>query len=281
MSSLPHLVALVSESSAVTFQDVSQAAAAISKQAARDFGPLWGVNATVDAFPALENVPTDYWPVMIRDDINQPGAAGYHTDDNGQPFALVQADDSWPLTAAHETLEMLADPSGNRTVAGAPPPNSPAPVSGFRRVLYLVEVCDPCESADFAYESNGVQVSDFITPSYYNSHVKSGVRYSFTGNVKAPHTVLEGGYVSFGNPVTNEWYQIIVVNGQTQLRDLGKLQRNGRSLRETIDARVREIRRDEHYRTRKPEAAKAAAAGGFPDTSKQRAKALHAFIGKL
>ena len=52
----------------------------------RDFGPVWGVNATVDAFDSLESVPVDYWPVILRDDINQPGAAGYHTDDNGSRF---------------------------------------------------------------------------------------------------------------------------------------------------------------------------------------------------
>ena len=55
--------------------------------------------------------------------------------------------------------------------------------------------------------------------------------------------MLENGYVSFGNPITNEWYQIIVSNGQAQVQDLGKLNRNGRSLRETIDDLVRNVRK--------------------------------------
>ena len=283
MSVLPNQVALVSDSQSVSFSDVSTVAAALQKQAARDFGPAWGITATVDAFDSLESVPVDYWPVILRDDINEPGAAGYHTDDNGQPFSLVQIDSSGPLTASHEPLEMLADPFGNRTLAGSPPAGAPKPVSTFKRVIYLVEVCDPCESDTCAYQVNGVNVSDFLTKHYYDPHGAHGVQYSFRGNIKSPHSVLEGGYVSFGNPVTNNWYQIIVVNGQMQVRDLGQLQRNGRSIRETIDARVREIRSQERYRM-KPmaAAAKASTGSGAPlrESSEARAKSLRQFIQK-
>lgn len=283
MSVLTAHVALVSESPSVSFPDVAQVAAALQKQATRDFGPLWNVNATVDAFDRLESVPIDYWPVILLDDIQEPGAAGFHTDDHGQPFSLVQVDDTWPLTASHETLEMLADPFGNRTIAGAPPPNSPAPVSQLKRVSYLVEVCDPCESSEFAYSVNGITVSDFITDHFYDPQTKSHIRYSFQGSITAPHMVLEGGYVSFGNPVDNHWYQIIVVDGQTKVRDLGVISStNGQSLREVIDRRVREIRRDENYRT-KTRAAKvaAAAAGAFGDSAAGRAKALRGYMKGL
>jgi hypothetical protein len=282
MSTLPHQVALVSDTPTVGFSDVSAVAAALQKQATRDFGPIWQVSASVSAFDALESVPVDYWPVIIRDDIDQPGAAGYHTDDNGQPFSLVQADDQWQLTASHETLEMLADPFGNRTIAGSPPPQAPRPISTLRRVTYLVEVCDPCEDPQFAYGMNGQQLSDFITPHYYDPNGATGTLYSFRGNVKGPHTVLEAGYVSFGDPVTNQWYQIIVANGQAQVRDLGKLSRNGRSLRETIDDLVRTVRKNDHYRTKKPLAARAArVGGGIAESSGARAKSLREFIGKL
>lgn len=281
MSALPHQVALVSDSSTVTFSDVSAVAAALQKQATRDFAPIWQVNATVSAFDKLESVPVDYWPVIIRDDIDQPGAAGYHTDDNGQPFSLVQADDQWQLTASHETLEMLADPFGNRTIAGAPPPQAPKQIAQLARVTYLVEVCDPCEDTQFAYSVNGQSMSDFITPHYYDPNgPATGTMYSFRGSVKGPHTVLDNGYVSFGNPVTNEWYQIIVTGGQAQLQDLGKLDRQGRSLRETIDSMVRNIRKDTHYRTKTTEKA-AHPAVAISESSQARAKSLREFIGKL
>lgn len=284
MSTLPHQVALVSETKSIGFSEISTVAAALQKQASRDFGPIWKVNATVDAFDKLESVPVDYWPIIVKDDIKEPGAAGYHTDENGQPFSLVQAGDGWALTASHEALEMLADPFGNRTLAGSPPPNSPAPVSGFKRVVYLVEVCDPCEDTQFAYDVNGQELSDFITPHYYDPRGGASTQYSFRGSITAPHTVLEGGYVSFGNPVTNQWYQIIVSNGKTELRDLGKLQRNGQSLRETIDLKVREILRDSHYRTQKPGMALAAsvsASSPIAESSEARAESLRSFIKKL
>jgi hypothetical protein len=284
MSALTANFALVSDTPVIDFSQASIVAAALNKQVARDFGPPWEVDATVSAFDKLESVPVDYWPVIIRDDINEPGAAGFHTDDNGQPFSLVQADDSWTLTSSHEVLEMLADPFGNRTIAGSPPPDSPDPISGFDRVIYLVEVCDPCESDQFAYTVNGVTVSDFITAHYYDPNGTKGAQYSFRGNVQAPHTVLEGGYVSFGNPVDNNWYQIIVVNGQTRVRNLGVIQSStGRSLRESVDLAVRTVRKQEQYRI-KPAMTKAlAAAAGSPlvKTSTARAKTLRKYVQKL
>ena len=89
------------------------------------------------AFDSLDDLPLDYWPVIIKDDIGDPTAAGYHEDQHGQPFALVQHGQGWSLTASHEVLEMLADPFGRRLVAGE------SPVRGQGRVKFLVEVCDP------------------------------------------------------------------------------------------------------------------------------------------
>ena len=181
---------IVSESDNVNAADVSIAAAAIQKQVTRDFGPIWEIDATVDGFDALEDVPIDYWPVIIEDNINEPGAAGVHKDDNGQPFALVQASEGWQLTTSHECLEMLADPFGDRVVPGF------SLREGQGRVSYLVEVCDPCESASFAYTSNGTWVSDFYTPDFFDPQAVSGVRYDFTGKIKEPRQVLQGGYIS-------------------------------------------------------------------------------------
>ena len=289
MSNLTANVALVSETNQLSLADVSPVAAAIQKQVTRDFGPLWGIDATVTAFNTLEDVPVDYWPVIVEDNIDQPGAAGFHTDENGQPMALVQFDESWSLTVSHETLEMLADPSGNRVVAGAPPPQlaqagkEPRDLKNLQRVNYLVEVCDPCEDAQFAYTANGVQVSDFITPHFYDPGETSGTQYSFQGSVKQPHQVLDGGYVSFGNPVDNHWYQIVVQGGKPVLRSLGVLNTKGKSLRETVDLEVRNIRKNEHYRTRKPMAAAAKAGAGrpFAASSAARAQAIRGYIKGL
>jgi hypothetical protein len=224
-------LALVADTKNVTPSQLTKVAAALQKQATRDFGPIWGVQASVSGFAKLEDVPTDYWPIIVRDDIKTPGAAGVHLDKNEQPFALVQFSGEWSLTASHETLEMLADPFGNRLVAG----KSPKPGQG--RVNFLVEVCDPSEDRQFAYTVNGVTVSDFYTPHFFDPVTAQSVRYSYTGAIKKPRTILRGGYLSWGDPRTNEWFQTIWFDtAKPAFRSLGVL--SGKitgSLRATID----------------------------------------------
>src|SRR6266480_3227265 len=224
-------LALVGDTEKITPAQLTKVGAALQKQATRDFGPLWGVEANVSAFAKLEDIPTDYWPVIVSDDINTPGAAGVPEDKNGQPFALVQFSDTWSLTASHETLEMLADPFGNRLVAG----KSPKPGQG--RVNFLVEVCDPCEDQQLAYTVNGVTVSDFYTPHFFDPIAESNVRYSYTGALKGPRKILHGGYLSWGVPETNEWFQMVWFDtAKPVFRSLGVLSAKiTGSLRATID----------------------------------------------
>src|SRR5882757_7809594 len=78
-------IALVSLTQDVTLAQLAPVSAAIQKQVSRDFGPLWNVEATVDAFGTLEDVPVGYWHVLLQDEISS-GAAGLHKrDDNKQP----------------------------------------------------------------------------------------------------------------------------------------------------------------------------------------------------
>ena len=220
MTSLLRQLALVSESKHIHAADVQKVSAALQKQASRDLAPIWDITATVDSFEKLEDVPVGYWPILVMDDINVPDASGVHEDKNGQPFALVTASatlDEWSLTASHEALEMLVDPFGNRLVAGD------SPKSDQGRVSFLVEVCDPSEASNFAYSSNGVLVSDFYTPNYFDPVKAPGVRYSFTGAITEPRTVLKGGYLSWQDPVSGHWWQEIWFDAEAEFRDLGVL----------------------------------------------------------
>ena len=88
-------LALVSESDQITPSQLNRVAAALQKQAIRDFDPIWKIPASVDAFDKLDDVPVGYWPMIVRDDIQQAGAAGVHLDNNGQPFSLIEYSDSW------------------------------------------------------------------------------------------------------------------------------------------------------------------------------------------
>jgi hypothetical protein len=222
-------LALVSEVNGHDPADVSRVAAALQRQATRDFEPIWTVRATVDAFPQLEDVPIGYWPMIVRDDIGFEGAAGIHLDKHGQPFALITFGTSWSLTASHEMLEMLADPFGNRLVPGR------SPKRGQGRVEFLVEVCDPSEAARFAYTVNDILVSDFYTPRFFDPVRSEGVRYSFTAAIERPRHILPGGYLSWHDPVSDHWWQQVWFRDRKQFRDLGVFEASVESLRAEID----------------------------------------------
>jgi hypothetical protein len=227
-------VAVVSEVEGHDQSDVARVTAALQRQAIRDFRPVWEVEATIDSFPKLEDVPVGYWPIMIRDDIGTPGAAGVHLDKDGQPFALVTMSDSWSLTASHEMLEMLADPFGNRLVPGQ------SPKSDQGRVEFLVEVADPSEAEEFGYTVNDILMSDFYTPHFFDPVKADGVRYSYTGAITEPRTILKGGYISFHDPVSNHWWQQIWFGDTAEFRDLGEFDAaaTGMSLRSWIDGQT-------------------------------------------
>jgi len=236
MATILRQVALVSETPLVTFPDLAIVSAAIQKQVTRDLAPIWEVEATVDAFTQLDDIPPGYWPVIIvttDPNADDSPTGGIHLDRTNQPFAVVEYMDHWSLVASHETLEMLVDPFGNRLLAGD------SPMQGQGRVEFLVEVCDPSEASEFSYTSNGIVVSDFYTPHYFDPVRAPGVRYSFTDFIKTPRQVLKGGYLSWHEPVSDIWWQQTFFSGSDSKIDaLGKLTEIGASLRAQIDKKT-------------------------------------------
>jgi hypothetical protein len=230
-------VALVAQTKKIEFSDLTVAAAAIQKQVSRDVGPIWSIDASVDAFETLDDVPLGYWTVMIDDTIPYDAQGIHLNNDNGQPFALIAYSDEWSLTTSHESIEMLVDPSGNRTLAA----NSPQPSQG--RVLVLVETCDPSEAAKYGYTVNGVLVSDFYTQHFFDPVVSSGVRYSFTGAITKPLEVLDGGYVSWWDPATKHVFQLFVTGTKRVLKDRGPLPKGFGTMRSFADSFTNELRR--------------------------------------
>jgi hypothetical protein len=249
-------VALVSVTSAVSSRSFLQATAAVQKQITRDFTPIWGLPATVDAFEDLASVPSDYHPVVLFgdpdeltgrlevaiggqyaaqliDDFERGRLAGLHLNAfTRQPFALVAASDAWSVTLSHEVLEMIADPFGNRLIAAAHP-RDPA-----QRVKYLLEVCDPCQTV--WYPVNGVPVSDFFTPRYFDPVRVDRSRYSFTGALKFPLEIMDGGYLSWIDPKDSGLYQLGADDTEpVLLADLVQLARSTAPLRTVVDTNPR------------------------------------------
>jgi len=220
---------------------VQSVAAALNIQVMRDLPQFWNVQASVIYLPHASKLPAGVWPVRLVGSL-PPGEGGVHMDEHNQPYSKVIAtpkSDEWTIDASHETIEMLVDPYGNRlqsSTAIAISGNGVKDTTG--QFNYLVEACDPCEADKYAYSIQGVAVSDFITPHFYDSIATTGTRYSFTGAVGYPRNLLPGGYISFVNMETNEWQQILWVNpGPPTLNNLGPAPQ-GTSLRVWVDSEM-------------------------------------------
>jgi hypothetical protein len=270
-------IAVVPEYPDFDFPLLMSVAAALQKQVQRDVAPAWHVRATVNAFARLGDVPIDYWPLVITNrDLG--GQDGTHLDDQGKPYALVESRPDWSLLASHECIEMILDPFGARTIAG------PSPLADQGRVEFLLEACDPCQSAETAYAVNGILVSDFVTPAYYEPTTNERARYSFSGEMKGPRTLLPGGYLSWRDPVTEHWWQKEMTDASSvRCTDLGTLDaasRGHRSAREVINATTQHHR---YVRGRAPGANRQQQARTTEcrRASSARAVALHRHVSTL
>jgi hypothetical protein len=223
-------LALVSEVDGHDPSDVARVSAAVQKQLDRDFAPVWVNTATIDVFPTTDDIPPGYWPIIVSDKFTF-GSLGTHNLENGEPFALVKMSDSWSLTVSHEALEMVADPSGNRTSPGI------SPEDGTTVVQFLVEICDPCEGASNGYVIDGILVSDFYTQQYFDPFKATSARYSFTGAITSPRQVLADGYVTWFDPTSGDWRQLRRdSDGTADYPNLGPDAGSaGGSIREAID----------------------------------------------
>lgn len=226
---IPVSIALASFVEAIDYSELSEVAAAIQLQVTRDFGPIWAVEATVSAFPNVEAIPPGYWPVVVRDDLT--GTSSYHKDFNKQPFAIIAFDKHWKLAVSHEVLEMLADPWGSRLIPGE------SLKDGQGSVLYLLEVCDPCQDPDLGYLVNGITMSNFYTPKFFDPVSSIGVRYDFRGAISRPRQVLNNGYISWLVPGEKSAWQKTVIDGKEDIQAISYFgdKTMSLSLRERID----------------------------------------------
>ena len=229
---------------------VHAAALALNLQVTRDLPQFWPITATVTYLPDPKKIPAGVWPVQLVKTL-PPDEGGFHSDKHKQPYSKVIAtkkDPTWTVDASHEILEMLVDPYGNRMQSSVAIEIVKGKIKdGTGQFGYLVEACDPCEDNRYAYTINGVAVSDFITPHFYDPLVTPGTRYSFTGAIKGPRQILPGGYISWVNIEIDEWQQLMYVDTDKPpyIQNIGKADES-KSLREWIDglARSRTINKD-------------------------------------
>ncbi len=237
MASSPQAVptiALLSQSSVVTQSDLADYVVPyqsfVDDWIARFYPTM---RATIVA-PRTARAPVGSWIIHYLDGLNQPGAAGFHSDSHQKPAAYVDAGQDPLFTGSHELAEMLGDPAGNNLYL-AP---SPDPTDDGKQVQILDELADPCEDDSFAINVGGVALSDFITPSFGNG--TSGP-YDAAGKLTQAREVGIGGYISWIDDAV--WKQATNFAGDGfKVRVLGpadQAKHEGKSLREWVDEQTR------------------------------------------
>lgn len=178
-------IAICNESS-LHDQIVKEAAEAIQVQVTRDFAPHWGA-ATVMFVPKGKPVLKSAWKVVITDTLGtikeSPSSLPTSYLDLAANGTL-----SWTVSLSHAVLEMIANPHRQNAVYLSE--------SAQAGTLYAVEVCDPiCDDA-YGYDINGVRVSNFVTPAWFERHHTGTTGFDHGGSLRGPLTLGFGGVVA-------------------------------------------------------------------------------------
>ncbi len=200
------LIAVKNLSTVVTDAELAAAVPAFQKQVSRDFvSSGWGIDAELVLLKKGDKTPAAAWLLGVFDDADQAGALGYHDlTKTGMPLGKVFAKTTqhyggkWTVTFSHELLEILADPNINLCAfdeeAGR---------------LYAYEVCDAVEADDLGYDIDGVTVSDFVLPGWFEPlHVGKHEKFAFKSKVSAPFHLLAGGYIGYYDLSGGGWQQL-------------------------------------------------------------------------
>ncbi len=194
---------------AIADADAATIVAALQIQVDRDFAPLWDIGATL-TYVASDDMAswTGKWNILLLDRLEGPGPLGSHDlTPEGQPLGRIYvADDiaagtAPSVTLSHELLEMLGNPHANLLVRDKRPDVT-------ELVFYCHENCDPVQADELAYTVNGVKVSDFVLPRYFDGLATTGP-FDFKGHLTGPLTVAPGGYMTVLNiEGTGAWAQV-------------------------------------------------------------------------
>lgn len=194
------LIAILNQSTLISDTDVATMTEAVATQVQLDAAPLWDrAPAAVVFYTDPTTVPPTAHGIAIVDTIqDEPkGLLGFHTEDEGgKLWGVVPAKPildnggqvtigDWSVSSAlsHEALEMLVDPNCNLWA------------SDGKGSVYTFEVCDPVEAP--SYTVNEVSVSNFVTPSWFDSLAPATAQFDKMGQLTSPFSILKGGYMVY------------------------------------------------------------------------------------
>lgn len=211
------IISLINHSTSLSDEEVQCVIRAINRQVKEDFEPYWSFGATLRLegmigkradIKSLSGMRGDA-VLYLNDKTNIKDALGYHDKNNrGIPYGFIFLDlckklgESWTVTLSHETMELIADAQSNLLVQG-PHPDNPE-----HEVFHWFEMCDAVQSE--SYKIDGIEVSNFVLPSYFTPGEQAGARNDFLGRLDADRKglasfgVKPGGYIGFYDPKKRE-----------------------------------------------------------------------------
>jgi len=195
--------------------EVQDTVRVINRQVIEDFMPIWGsgyickLHASVFDPGTPEEIQNDpaqaEGVIYLVNEASVQGALGYHDLNNAEvPVGFVFTNlPDWTVTLSHEVLELIVDPTVNILVPG-PDPRVPNDPNAW--LLHTYEVCDAVERS--IYSIDGIEVSNFVTPTYFSDGDAPGTRNDFLGVGVNSFGVTPGSHLGTVDPTTWDWVTI-------------------------------------------------------------------------
>lgn len=190
---IAHKLAVLNRSTVLSDSEVHAISSALQKAVSRDFAKAWGIDASMKFIGARTMTGWEgRWNLLVLDDSDVANALGYHdVTPEGLPLGKVFAGTDLKygakvsVTFAHELFEMLLDPWISLCAEDS-----------RRGVFVAYEASDAVEADELAYDVDGVAVSDFVLPAFFDPTAlgRAGAEFSFGGHVHRPFELAPGGY---------------------------------------------------------------------------------------
>ncbi len=220
------IISLINHSKVVSDEEVQQVIRAINRQIREDFEPYWSFGATlrlegpIGKRPSIDKLNDMRGDAVLYlvDGVNALQATGWHLANYRDiPYGIVflglckQIKEAWSITLSHEALELVGDPMVNLLVEGNDPTDR------RRRVFHMFEMCDAVQSE--SYRVDGIEVSNFVLPSYFSLGEQVGRRNDFLGRSYKGKTLESfgmnpGAYLNIFDPKTGQWEQPVYKNDE-------------------------------------------------------------------
>jgi len=188
----------------LTAKEVRPVVRALEKQVKRDFAPIWDVTAELDLVTDPRKSHPGAWQLLLLDELEGTDDGYHQLTREGLPLGRVllrtamKDPTSWPSTASHELLEMLVNPDGQRAVF-----LYDDDVGGR---IYAYEVCDACQDDPLCYRVEGVWMSDFVYPEWFETWRKPrSARFDHNRKLTRPLQIAKNGYAAFYDARARKW----------------------------------------------------------------------------